>query len=218
MQSPNIMAVFCEDIREEKNGMFTLVGILPDHVNVANPPGEDGTTPPPTDQKYKTLNKVHVYARIAFDPDYDIGEPEFFLVMPHGEPQSLGKVSPETVAKAKDGARKRSNPLAGIIFRVAFGEMRFTKLGVMRVELKMAGALAAFLAISARFSAVMDAARALPPFRPPFRFASVPGAWPVSGSWPVAIFMICTARDMASAGRFWPWGPLGMGLSLEPEV
>lgn len=30
----------------------------------------------------------------------------------------------------------------------------------------------------------------------------------------MAMRMICTARDTASAGRFWPWGPLGMGRAL----
>ena len=55
-------------------------------------------------------------------------------------------------------------------------------------------------------------ARDLPPFNPPFRDASFLASRLVSASCPVAMRMTCTALPITSAGRFWPWGPLGMGV------
>ena len=34
MTAVNVMALFCEDIREEKDGVVSLIGIIPDNVNV----------------------------------------------------------------------------------------------------------------------------------------------------------------------------------------
>ncbi|MGB8366632.1 MAG: hypothetical protein WCE20_19210 [Rhizomicrobium sp.] len=56
-------------------------------------------------------------------------------------------------------------------------------------------------------------ARAAPPFRPPLRAYSFPSlAGVFSSISPVAIRMTWTALPMTSAGRFWPWGPLGIGI------
>lgn len=74
---------------------------------------------------------------------------------------------------------------------------------------------AACLAISGRFLADRFAARAAPPFRP-----SATAALSLSSSvvprsssiYPVAILAIWTAAPMTSAGRFWPLGPLGIGV------
>ena len=73
---------------------------------------------------------------------------------------------------------------------------------------------AAFLAISARRSGVIFSARALPPRLPIDTAAgSLPSASGVgmsSSISPVAMRATFTARAMASAGRFWPLGPVGI--------
>src|SRR5690348_7933920 len=67
---------------------------------------------------------------------------------------------------------------------------------------------AAALAISARRSGVIAAARALPPFRP--SSAAALDSSRSSSISPVAIFATIIARLTASAGRFSPRGPLGI--------
>jgi hypothetical protein len=132
------MALFCEDIRDEANGILTLVGILPDHINVANPPDKDGNAPiPDPAAQHKNLSRFSVYARIGFDPDYDLGEPVFTLKLPHGEILALGTVTADVVTKAKREAKERGTPLAGIVFRVAFGSFPLKKLGVAKLEVKI---------------------------------------------------------------------------------
>ena len=72
-------------------------------------------------------------------------------------------------------------------------------------------AVAAFFAISIRRVAERFFARTSPPMVPP---AAPRTAEPDSSSFssisPVAIRMTWTALPITSAGRFWPWGPLGM--------
>lgn len=54
----------------------------------------------------------------------------------------------------------------------------------------------------------------LPPFLPPSRPAEAFfGSSRPSSICPVAIRMTWTALPMTSAGRFWPWGPLGTGVA-----
>lgn len=138
IQSPNIMAIFCEDIRVEENEILTLIGILPDHIIVANPPDKDGRAAVPNPSlQHKMLSRFCVYARIGFDPDFDLEEPKFSLTLPHGEILNLGSVGADVVEKAKRNAKKNGNPLAGVIFRAAFGQFQFKELGILKLEVKI---------------------------------------------------------------------------------
>jgi hypothetical protein len=75
--------------------------------------------------------------------------------------------------------------------------------------------LAAFLAISDRFLAVIPAARAFPPMRPSATAAAFfPSSVVRSSISPVAILPIMMALPMASAGRRSPLGPRGMSTDL----
>ena len=60
------MAFFCEEIREEQNGVFTLIGLLPDKVNVSamtiDGKGVSGNNT-------KVLGKLCVFTRINFLPE-----------------------------------------------------------------------------------------------------------------------------------------------------
>ena|SRR5437879_5594456 len=72
--------------------------------------------------------------------------------------------------------------------------------------------LAALRAISARLVLPILFARAKPPFRPSATAAAFfPSSVSVSAISPVAIRMTWTAFAITSAGRFWPFGPLGIG-------
>jgi hypothetical protein len=72
---------------------------------------------------------------------------------------------------------------------------------------------AAFLAISARRSGVIFAARALPPRAPSSAAADFAESGSFSSSSPVAIRITLTALPITSAGRFSPRGPRGNDLS-----
>jgi len=142
MQPLSIMALFCEDIREEKREIVTLVGILPDSVNVSIPSKSDPRRADPP------LLKLAMYVRINFDPDLDLGTPKIRLVMPNGEKVELGTIKSEVVSVAREKAKEHGNPLAGVISRATMTPFRVPKGGgVMRLEVlindveHMAGAL-----------------------------------------------------------------------------
>src|SRR5271155_1448575 len=100
MQPVTCIALFCEDIREEQNGVFTLIGIIPDNVNVAAiPVGASGQLQP--DSNIKMLTKLCIFIRINFDPDYDLCEAKIRLVPPEGTPIELGKIDSTTIYKAR---------------------------------------------------------------------------------------------------------------------
>ena len=46
MQPITVMALFCEDIREEKDDVVSLIGVIPDNVK-ENPPSPAGSQPVP---------------------------------------------------------------------------------------------------------------------------------------------------------------------------
>lgn len=119
MKKLSVMGLFCEDIREEKSGIFTLVGILPDTVNVnrqaisSASTGAFGNVP-------RLLLKLCIYLRINFDPNAFTGVPQAYLVVPDSPTIDLGGVDAPLVEKAKTEAIQKGNELAGIILRSEF--------------------------------------------------------------------------------------------------
>ncbi len=104
----NVVGVFCEDIREEKSGQVSLVGILPDNVNISQPP-------PDRPNSRATIPKLGVYVRIHIGVDYDPGAMSLKLRLPDGREIDLGAVDKFLLDKAKNDARARQLPIAGII-------------------------------------------------------------------------------------------------------
>jgi hypothetical protein len=146
------MAIFCEDIRVEQKETITLVGILPDHITVSNPPNASGQVSEP-DPKHGMLSRLGIYVRIAFDPDLKVDEPVIFLTVPGQEATKLGVISASVVKKAKDEARARGNILAGVIFRAVAHNFQFKQLGQMKVEVELQPGKERHLAGAVNFSA-----------------------------------------------------------------
>ena len=67
MHSLSIMGFFCEDIREESGGTFTLIGLMPDNVTVEelkHDGGKEGVS-----LSNRMVTKLCVFVRANFDPD-----------------------------------------------------------------------------------------------------------------------------------------------------
>jgi hypothetical protein len=138
MRPFNVMALFCEDIREEKNNNFTLVGVIPDNVELIAPEGmsiggvTEGELP-------RILSKLCAYVRVNFDPDFDIGVPELRLVMPDGMVQPVGNIGADVVKKSQADAKANNNILAGVISRITLSGFRVLKMGPMKLEVVING-------------------------------------------------------------------------------
>lgn len=139
MYPTNVMTVFCEDIREEKNETFTLIGVLPDTMNVSAPSDGDKAGTSIVDPSVRPLTKLCVYTRVHFDPKKDIGEPSFRLILPNDQTVNLGLVEAAMIKKARDEAIANGNILAGVVGRAVLGGFQLPKLGVLKLEVDIGG-------------------------------------------------------------------------------
>lgn len=113
----NALALFCSDIREEKGGTDTLVGVLPDNLNVPNVPG---------------VTKLSIYLRMAFTPDEKIQNLSTKLTLPGGEILEIGEIDLEVVENARAKAEGLGSPLVGLITRIQFPQLIITSEGRMQ--------------------------------------------------------------------------------------
>ena len=135
MQTINVMALFCEDIREEKGDIFSLIGLMPDNVNLADK--TDGVTR--EGQARKLLGKLCLFVRINFDPDIDIGAPEIKLVMPDGESIAIGEIEHSLIQKSISETKENGNLLAGVMSRAVFWGFNPPTDGSIKVEVYING-------------------------------------------------------------------------------
>jgi hypothetical protein len=145
MNKFNLTTLFCEDIREEKNNTFTLIGILPDQINLeileGGAAGADGVPtapPPPPRHPVKTLPKLSIYIRINFDPAFDIGAPIIRVILPGGQVSLTKVVEKDIIQKAMLEAKQRGNLLAGVVSRVNVDQFR-PAVGSIKVEAEING-------------------------------------------------------------------------------
>jgi len=115
MQQLMAISVFCEDIREEKKGTDTLVGIYPDNVNVPKIPC--------------AFPRLALYTRVHLNPSYNPGEMSLFLRMPDGYEAKLTTFPKELVEKATADANTASGPIAGLVSRAVAGSLRVQQAG-----------------------------------------------------------------------------------------
>lgn len=123
----NVVGLFCEDIREEKSGQVTLVGIFPDNVNTPPPPPPDS---PPTPRAL-LIPKLGFYVRINMAIEDDIGPMSVRLILPNGEELEVGTIDAELIAKSKREATDSGLPIAGIVNHAVLQGFRVPSLGIV---------------------------------------------------------------------------------------
>jgi hypothetical protein len=96
-----VVGLFCEDIREEKNDAATILGTYSDNVRVPQIPGR--------------FTKLGIYVRINLAPEERPGPLSVVMRVPDGTEIPLGDVGEELVQKAQREAIEEENPIAGII-------------------------------------------------------------------------------------------------------
>ncbi len=102
MASHSGLALFCESAREEVEGTISLIGIIPDNVNVPAFPG--------------TFARLVVYVRLNFSVDYKLSAPVSVTIeAPHGDTISQSMVPADLFSRARDEAIDRGSPIIGII-------------------------------------------------------------------------------------------------------
>jgi hypothetical protein len=100
---PNVAGVFCEDIREEKSGSETLVGVLPDNLSMTQLPG--------------AMPKLAVYLRVMIDPHRPPKKIKSSIRTPWGQTIPLGEADDALIKTAVGQANANGLPLAGIVLK-----------------------------------------------------------------------------------------------------
>lgn len=114
----NMLGVFCEDIREEKQGTDSLIGIMPDNITI---PGVPGIIP-----------KIGVYLRCHISTDNkDIKLVSAKLVAVEGKEFPLGSFGETEIERERENAVARKAPLIGFIFRGVISPMPIPAYGQM---------------------------------------------------------------------------------------
>lgn len=127
MQRKSVVALFCEDIRAERSGAFSLVGIMPDNANIPIPvplqPNQRGIMP-----------KLCIYIRINIDATDVVKNISTKMTLPDGNVLDLGIVAPHVIEAAFQGAKDKGSPLAIVVLRAEFPGFPITALGRIIVE------------------------------------------------------------------------------------
>jgi hypothetical protein len=109
MSQFSAVAVFCEDIREEKSGQDSIIGTLPDNMNIptAIVPGQQALLP-----------KFGCYLRMNLDPQDKPKELSVRLVDAQGATITAGGWEQNVLDKAFSDAIANKMPVVGLIFKV----------------------------------------------------------------------------------------------------
>jgi hypothetical protein len=210
-------AIFAEDIREEKSGTITIVGVMPDNLTVASFPG--------------AFAKMAIYVRLVIKTGTKLGDMAIKVKDPDGVVVVSSEISQELIENTYIKAKRDSNPIATIYSQITASPFPIAKKGRFFVVLEskdvteIIGSLRIVAADSTSASqppseqSRPDAPDSSSPHEPspprlPKEAAADLTASRSSSISPVAILPIITARPIASAGRFSPRGPLGMGCPL----
>jgi hypothetical protein len=117
MRPFSFIGMFCEDIREEVSGTHTLIGILPDNINIGGVPG--------------ALPKLGVYIRIQLDKDSNPKTLKSRVKLPGGTIFEFADLQP-LIATAKAQAEEKGTPFTGLVAKGTFTPLPIPELG--RIE------------------------------------------------------------------------------------
>jgi len=122
MQDWAAIAVFCEDIREEKSGTDTLVGVLHDNLVVSSIPG--------------LMPKLGVYVRIQLPKDGNTKR-----VSTRIRTSQADNIAPATldhlVDQATQDARAKELPYAGLVSKAVVSPFPIQSVGAIEAVIRV---------------------------------------------------------------------------------
>lgn len=145
----SVIALFCEDIREEKSGLYTLIGIMPDNLEGRVDSGGPADGVP-------AIPKLAIYVRLQFDPRDDLGPIKSSLTFPTGEKREIDMLEASVVETARKGAIEQGNPIAAVFSRMQM--VNFPVLATGRLTLEVTIKRKKYLAGSLHLKALTPSA------------------------------------------------------------
>ena len=106
----HVVGLFCEDIREEKSGQISIIGIMPDNANVPTPPPIKDGSPP----LQGILPKLGLYVRAHIGLEDEPSAMEIKLIFPDGNTLALSTFGADLIETSKRQAKENGLPIAGM--------------------------------------------------------------------------------------------------------
>lgn len=113
------LCLFCEDIRQEQGSQETLIGILPNNINVQSLPG--------------MMPKLGVYVRYHFSIDYRPKSVQsFFLDTEENEILKMG-IDESLLSETFSSSKRLNQPILGFMSRAVTAPFVFNHEGLYKV-------------------------------------------------------------------------------------
>jgi hypothetical protein len=143
------LAIFCEDIREERSGQDILIGIMSDNLAVQSTPA--------------IIPKLGVYIRLYFDSSTKPEPVRATLLLPGNQTFELGEADSDLIKGALDTAKSQKNPLTGIILKGLFSPLPIVSEGSITAIVKIGEKEHVCGALNIVVIPTPDASASLPP-------------------------------------------------------
>jgi hypothetical protein len=141
--------LFCEDIREEKGGTDSLVGVLLDNIEVPVIP--------------TALPKLGMYTRLGFSLSAAPDNTLVLLRYPDGREQQLAEFSKERIEKEIEKAKTSGAPFAGFVSRGRAVPFPIAQTGRLLVVVKSSDTEIVSGHLNVKIKPPTDSSASLPP-------------------------------------------------------
>lgn len=125
MNDISVVALFCSDVRQEKGGTDTIVGVFPDNVNLPKIPG--------------AFPQMQIYVRMHLRSDFRPEQIVTRIVLPDGSEVDRNTMEPDLIQRTSEQALANKAPYMGLIARFVMAPMHITQEGRMQVVVSVDG-------------------------------------------------------------------------------
>ena len=119
----SVVGVFCEDIREEKGGLVSLIGIYPDNLTI------DNFIPNQT-----ALNRLMLYIRVHLDSKKQPKNVALKIIHPDKAILDVGPADPAIIDVGYEATKRIDAPFTSIILRLSLAPLTIRSLGWLQAE------------------------------------------------------------------------------------
>ena len=115
----SVVALFCSDVRQEKGGTETIVGVFPDNVNVPTIPG--------------AFAQMHIYVRMHVLPSFKPRQIITRIVLPDGSELDRSEMDQGLVERTREKAFANNSPYMGLVAKFTMVPMHIAQEGRLQV-------------------------------------------------------------------------------------
>jgi hypothetical protein len=120
-----VVALFCSDVRTEKGGTETIVGIYPDRIKVPQFPG--------------AFAQMAFYVRIHMLTTYRPAQVIARVIMPDGNELQRNEVGQDLIEQTRQATIERGAPYMGLIVKFQVAPLRIEQEGRIQILLTVDG-------------------------------------------------------------------------------